>query len=162
MGGTRAPAWGTHQTMNERTKHTDERADGILSPEELTPDEDHCKDLGDGRFVVSASDGPSAGSHGGQTRLPDVDPARAGLATDGSGGPPRAAVSADALANTDERYGVDIAVKTDDGVAHEEIRSNDVREVFTSLLTWYADELDDELDTEETLRILLDASPLEV
>ncbi|MFD1644119.1 DUF7500 family protein [Haloarchaeobius litoreus] len=148
--------------MNERTKHTDERADGILSPEELTPDEDRCKDLGDGRFVVSASDGPSAGSHGGQARLPDVDPARAGLATDGSGGPPRAAVSADALANTDERYGVDIAVKTDDGVAHQEIRSNDVREVFTSLLTWYADELDDELEAEETLRILLDASPLEV
>lgn len=148
--------------MNERTKHTDERADGILSPEELTPDEDRCKDLGDGRFVVSASDGPSAGSHGGQTRLPDVDPALAGLATDGSGGPPGAAASADALADADERYGVDVAVKTDDGVAHETIRSNDVREVFTSLLTWYAAELDDELEAEETLRILLDASPLEV
>lgn len=147
--------------MNERTKHTDERADGILSPEELAPDEDHVTDLGDGRFVVSASDGPSAESHGG-TRLPDVDPALAGLAADGSGGPPRAATSADALADADERYGVDVALKTDDGVAHEQIRSNDVREVFASLLTWYARRLDDELDTEETLRILLDASSLDV
>ncbi|MFC4407345.1 DUF7500 family protein [Haloarchaeobius iranensis] len=147
--------------MNERTKHTDERADGILSPEELTPSEDHCEDLGDGRFVVSASDGPSAEQHGG-TRLPDVDPALAGLAADGSGDPSGAPASADALANANERYGVDIAVKTDDGVAQTEIRSDDVREVFTSLLTWYADELDDEMEAEETLRILLDASPLEV
>lgn len=146
--------------MNERTKHTDERADGILSPEELTPDEDHCKDLGDGRFVVSASDGPSVEQHGG--RLPDVDPALAGLAAEESGGPPGATVSADALADATEQYGVDIAVKTDDGVAREEIRSNDVREVFTSLLTWYANQIDDELDTEETLRILLDASSLDV
>ncbi|WP_435361464.1 DUF7500 family protein [Haloarchaeobius sp. DFWS5] len=152
--------------MNERTKHADSTADGVLSPEDLALDEDHVRSLDEHRQVIAAGDGPSANSHGGTPRMPDIDVATIPDATDTDGdgatattGSPQPAA---ALADHSAPYGVDIAVKTDDAITHETIHSSDIREVFERLLRWYARQLDDELPPEETLAILLDASGLEL
>ncbi|WP_439028357.1 DUF7500 family protein [Haloarchaeobius sp. DT45] len=152
--------------MNERTINADANADGVLSPEDLAPDEDRLKTLDENRFVVSASEDSTANTYGGENRLPDVDPALIpdvgsdtrdrDRPTSGSADP------ADTLANASARYGVDVTVKTDDGIGREQLTSSDIRVVFTKLLRWYARQLDDELPPEETLQILLDASELEV
>ncbi|WP_267641784.1 DUF7500 family protein [Haloarchaeobius amylolyticus] len=152
--------------MNERTTNADANADGVLSPEDLAPDEDRLTVLDENRFVVTANEGTPANTYGGENRLPDVDPAiipdggsdtwDRDRSTSGSTDP------ADTLANASAQYGVDVTVKTDDGIAREQLTSNDIRVVFTKLLRWYAQQLDDELPAEETLQILLDASDLEV
>ncbi|WP_435334696.1 DUF7500 family protein [Haloarchaeobius sp. TZWWS8] len=153
--------------MNERTNDADARSDGILSPEDLALDEDHVTALDENRLVVSARTARSETPHGGDARLsaadstiiPDVDEAADAdgpQATTGSPAP------ADVLGESSARYGVDLTVKTDDGIAHETMTSDDIREVFERMLRWYAGQLDDELEPEETLSLLLDASGLEL
>ncbi len=53
-------------------------------------------------------------------------------------------------------------MKTDGEIAHHRATSNDVREVFVDLLTWYAGQLDDDMSPSEALQVMLAASDLEV
>jgi hypothetical protein len=152
--------------MNERTNHADENAGGALSPEDLELDDDHIMELAENRFLVTASEPSSAAMHGGIDRLPDVDPSlgteRRAATDGGSLATSESSIPTDVLANASARYGVDITVKTDDGIAREQLTSSDIREVFADVLRWYATQIDDELPAEETLGILLDASDLKV
>ncbi|MDG5758805.1 hypothetical protein QA600_05565 [Natronococcus sp. A-GB1] len=122
------------------------RDEGVLTPEELSLETDAVDDLGENRFLVrSEGDDPSSA-----------------VLTDGRGGVERSSAEiGSGLADTPQPHAVDIALKVDGEVARHRASSNDVREVFAELLTWYATQLDDELSPEATLRLMLEHADLE-
>lgn len=125
------------------------RDEGVLTPEELALEHDSVAELGENRFLVR-SEGDGA----------DASPGRA--LPDGRGGTDRANPRVgDALADTPHPHAVDVALKVDGEVARHRASSNDVREVFAELLTWYATQLDEDLSPEETLRLMLEHADLE-
>ena len=68
---------------------------------------------------------------------------------------------ADTLEAAAEPHGIDVTLKTDGELAHLQTTSNDVREVFSEMLTWYADQLDDDCTPAEALQVLLATTNLE-
>lgn len=66
------------------------------------------------------------------------------------------------LAGSAAQYGFVATLKTERGIARHQTTSNDIAETFDELLAWYADQMDDELPPEETLRILFDAIDVDV
>ncbi|AGB38114.1 DUF7500 family protein [Natronococcus occultus] len=118
------------------------RDEGVLTPEELALEHDSVAELGENRFLVR-SEG-------------DASPERA--LPDGRGGHDHATPR---VGDTPEPHAVDIALKVDGEVARYRTSSNDVREVFAELLTWYATQLDADLSPEETLRLMLEHADLE-
>ena len=61
-----------------------------------------------------------------------------------------------------EPHGIDVTLKTDGELAHLNVTSHDVREVFVELLTWYAGQLDDDLTPAQALEVMLATSDLDV
>lgn len=60
------------------------------------------------------------------------------------------------------RHGFLISAKFDDDVRHFEAFSDDIDDVFGTLLSWYADQVDEETPVEDVLGILLAAAALDV
>ena len=147
----------TMDDANERARGSRSGNDsgGVLSADELTLDDDeHVRSLGDGRYLVSTDEvGPSSTPTGGRPRPTRSDGGRP--VTDGSPAP------TEALAQSSAGFGVDVAVKTESGVSRRRVTSNDIREVFTEMLRWYALQLDEETDPAETLAVLRAASELD-
>ena len=137
-----------------RSDGTDpERSGDVLSPDELALDDDeHVRPLGDDRFLVSTGGGAPSSSRGGRTRPTRSDGGQ--VVTDGSPSP------TEALAKSSAGFGVDLTVKTEAGVSRRRVTSNDIREVFTEMLRWYALQLDSNADPAETLAVLRAASVL--
>ncbi|MFC4542657.1 hypothetical protein ACFO5R_12070 [Halosolutus amylolyticus] len=141
--------------------------DGVLTPDELQLDDDRVAELSENRYLVR-SDGPTAADEG--SAAGTAEPADAidagGLTQPGSASAhaqeaPHAR-DVQGLAAATEPHGVDITLKTDGEVAHHRATSNDVREVFVDLLTWYAGQLDDDMSPGDALRVMLAASDIEV
>ncbi|WP_207591442.1 DUF7500 family protein [Halomontanus rarus] len=65
------------------------------------------------------------------------------------------------LESTTDPHGIDITLKTDGELAHLQTTSKDVREVFAEMLTWYADQLDDDLSPAQVLEVMLATTDLE-
>ncbi|NHN41645.1 hypothetical protein G9C85_08370 [Halorubellus sp. JP-L1] len=131
-----------------------EESGEVLSADELALDDDeNVRQLGDDRFLVTTDGTASPPSSGGRPRPTRSDGGR--VVTDGSPSP------TDALAQSSAGFGVDLAVKTEDGVSRRRVTSNDIREVFTEMLRWYALELDSESEPAETLAVLRAASELD-
>ena len=146
----------TNDTTPERTRGSDrssERSGGVLSPDELALDDEHVRQLDDDRYLVSTGGTASSSSSGGQARRARSDGGQ--VVTDGSPSP------TEALAKSSAGFGVDLAVKTEAGVSRRRVTSNDIREVFTEMLRWYALQLDSDADPAETLAVLRAASALE-
>lgn len=145
-----------NDTTPERARgdgSSSERSGGVLSPDELALDDDeHVRQLDDDRYLVSTG-GPASSASGGRARPTRSDGGR--VAIDGSPSP------TEALAKSSAGFGVDLAVKTEAGVSRRRVTSNDVREVFTEMLRWYALQLDSEGDPAETLTLLRAASELD-
>lgn len=121
---------------------TDERPtdseEGVLSPSDLDiADDDRVAEIEDGRYVVATGDVSPDLSAG---REPEPVPAGGG----------------------DTRYGVDIEVSVDGEAARYHTGSDDVVDVFSDLLRWYATRIDDELDSERVLGILVAESELPI
>ena len=144
-----------------------EHDDGILAPDELQLEDDHVDPLGENRYLVRSE---GSGSKRAETSGA-LEAADAPITDDASAGGADTHTEADdhthhahdrTLADAPEPHGVDIALKTDEEIAHHRATSHDVREVFVDLLTWYANQLDDDLSPSEALQIMLAASDLEV
>ncbi|MDL5361091.1 hypothetical protein [Halalkalicoccus sp. NIPERK01] len=115
----------------------DQSDDGVLSPSDLDiADSEHVAEIGEGRYVVSTGDGPPEPIHEEPTR-PAFDPDAA-------------------------RYGLDVEVNVDGRVSSYRTRSNDVVAVFSELASWYAEQVDADLDPARVLRILIAESDLAI
>jgi hypothetical protein len=120
--------------------------DGVLTPEELTPKSDDLAELSEKRFVVRTGESDDATGDD-ALRAPPV----------------QRSDSADArLAADPQPHGIDLSLKLDGRVSSHYATSTDVREVFVELLTWYADQLDDEMTPEGTLWLIFEHSDLVV
>ena len=148
---------------------SDEPDDGVLDPEELTleDDDERVTRLDENRVVVrperSSGDRPhslpSVPDLPATTRESDpADPAAESTADRPITG---AVDPADVLEAVPEPHGVDISLKTDGEVARFSTTSTDVREVFADLLTWYANQLDDDCSPGEALEVMLATTDLE-
>lgn len=135
---------------------TDEEG-SVLSPNELDiAESDHVVELGESRYVVSASDdGPT------EQRLAD-DERRRLLREAREQSSPQSTESASAtevlrrdLAEAETKYGFHVTAKFDRGVEQSKLLSNDVSMVFENLLTWYARQVDPGIPVEDVLGILL-------
>ena len=129
--------------------------DGVLTPEELQPDDDYVDEIGANRYVVRADREPSTDAPAAAADAAGDAPARDTLATGAS-------ASAGTLADAPEPHGVEVSLKTDGRMDSFRTTSHDVREVFVDMLTWYASQLDDDLSPEDALRVMLATSDLEV
>ncbi|MCU4743802.1 DUF7500 family protein [Natronoglomus mannanivorans] len=65
------------------------------------------------------------------------------------------------LESSPDPHGIDVTLKTDGELAHLQTTSRDVREVFAEMLTWYADQLDDDLSPAQVLKVMLATTDLE-
>ncbi|MFP8889791.1 hypothetical protein ACLI4U_08460 [Natrialbaceae archaeon A-CW2] len=152
--------------------------DGVLTPDELQVpvDNETVSQLDENRYVVRAeSDNtPESLEH-----LPMPEPLEAAERTrqelsddasledgpdpleDVDDDPAATAGGAAALAAASEAHGVDITLKTDGELAHFRTDSNDVREVFAEMLTWYAGQFDDDMSPTDALQVLLATTDLE-
>ncbi|WP_254762000.1 DUF7500 family protein [Natrinema marinum] len=148
------------------TSDSIEHDDGVLVPDDLRLEDDRVDELGENRFLVrSEESGPNRTANSAALEAAATPPAGDRPAGDGRGeGDDHARTHrADhALADASEPHGVDITLKTDGELAHHRATSNDVREVFVDLLTWYAGQLDDDMSPSEALQVMLAASDLEV
>ncbi|ELY53218.1 DUF7500 family protein [Natronolimnohabitans innermongolicus] len=149
--------------------------DGVLAPDELQLTDDRVDALGENRYLVrpermDRDDSSESAAAAAASSVIDAD-VDTETATDDASRPTRLesdqdqfdrARATDGLAAAPEPHGVDITLKTDGEIAHHYATSNDVREVFVDLLTWYADQLDDDVSPEEALQVMLAASDLEV
>lgn len=133
----------------------------ILSPEELDiSEDDHVRELEDGRYVVSP-DGPISDP------VPSPPDGReaAGPTRAGPSGPEASAATLDqdavhdwlarSFEDTTSRYGFDVTATFDGRVAQRRMASNDVTTIFESLILWYAQQIETDTPVEEVLGILL-------
>ncbi|WP_336001658.1 DUF7500 family protein [Halorientalis halophila] len=157
----------------------------VLSPEELDiADDEHVRELEDGRYVVSSSEpiadtgSEPAGQIEGGTADDDTTPELDGETESTSApAPPEPEPAADAdpepdpepeltaetvhewlsedLSASDSRYGFDITAAFDGGISQQRMVSNDVVTIFESLVMWYAQQIDRNTPVEEVLGILL-------
>jgi len=128
--------------------------DGVLSPDDLdVEDRDEVQEIGDGRYVVSTSEGQSP-----DPRSTADLPAEA----DDSPTPAETPSAAAALSAVPEKYAAALAVKTDRGVADERFASNNVVDAFEHTLRWYARRIDASEPPEDVLRVLLAESDLDL
>lgn len=139
-----------------------EHDDGILAPDELQLEDDHVDALGENRYLVRSGSDSTRAEMSGALEAADVPPADDASAEGADGETDDHARTHHALADAPEPHGVDITLKTDGEIAHHRATSNDVREVFVDLLTWYASQLDDDMSPSEALQVMLAASDLEV
>ncbi|WP_254808138.1 DUF7500 family protein [Natronosalvus amylolyticus] len=152
--------------------------DSILTPDDLevTPDNETVTQLDENRYVVRSDsstdleklripmpDQFDAVDDDERTRQP---PTESSSNADGpletvDDDPAAAAGGTAELAAASEAHGVDITLKTDGELAHFRTDSNDVREVFAEMLTWYASQLDDDMSPTDALQVLLATTDLE-
>ncbi|WP_254546266.1 DUF7500 family protein [Halomarina pelagica] len=127
--------------IDARTSDGPPGDDGVLASDDLALDDPRARALGDGRFLIRPErDGEPAAP----APVPDSVPTTSRLS----------------LADVPERYAVDVAVKTDRGVADERFRANDVRAIFADLLRWYVERLAPEDDPAEVLDLLLETTDI--
>lgn len=146
----------------------------VLGPEELDIERrENVVEIDEGRFVI-ASDEDSA------RRAATLAEERAerGEATEHAGtergsteNPPDPREldaqtvrdwQVDALASVGSYYGFQLTAKTQQGVNHHQMYSDDVGTVFDGLLLWYAQQLDRETPVEDVLGILLTESNVRI
>jgi hypothetical protein len=154
----------------------------ILSPDELDiADDEHVRQLDEGRYVVSpdgtpspveehqrdveASDSETADAEPSPPRDDHRPRADQPAAPSPGSAPPGGAGDLDARAVHDwlerelggrqSRYSFDVTAKFDENVSQREMASNDVVTIFESLLLWYAQQIDRDTPVEEILGILL-------
>lgn len=122
---------------------------------------DPHEDTGHGRL----SDGPWAGVGGHDPPTLDAREADTGTADrlDAADvGVDLRTVLREHVASSTCRHGFLISAKFDDDVRHFEAFSDDIDDVFGTLLAWYADQVDEETPVEDVLGILLAAAALDV
>jgi hypothetical protein len=115
--------------------------EGILEPADLSLPADRTRELDGHRLVVSV-DGDGTAS---------ARPLRSGADEDRAG----------RLAAVPEQFAVDLAVKTDHGVATHEIRTDDVGEAFGELLRWCAARIAPGEDPREVVEVLVASGALD-
>lgn len=133
--------------------------DGVLSPDELEPDDDRLRHLDERRYVVSTDGETDDDSDRVLTPGQDAD-------ADSDDRPPaNSAPAGDSLAldELDGAYALAIRARTD-GASVEDCRvdTDDVSVAFESLLRWYADQVAEDTPHEEVLAVLLQHTDIEL
>lgn len=154
----------------------------ILSPDELDiTDNEHVRQLDEGRFVVSPNadqpmepsnrqagstpepDPESGPAREPSSREPDPTPARNSPSREPGPAPTDESLSQEAVHDwlrtsfeeNPSRYGFDVTASFEGQVSQRRMASNDVVTVFESLMLWYAQQVDNQTPVEEILGILL-------
>jgi hypothetical protein len=140
------------------TDETD--ADDALDPDELDPDEEHVRPLGDGRLLVStdpdvAPDERDADAGAGTTGTRSTDASRAGPGGTTTG----ARATPDGL---DGAYALVARARTGGETGALRVASDDVTEPFEALVRWYAGRVAPDVPPEEAVAVLLANSGLDV
>jgi hypothetical protein len=133
----------------------DDIPDGVLSPDELEPDDDRLRQLDERRYVVSI-DGET--TDGGARPIPEASTGderedRSPTNTKPTGEDPATGPALDGLEGA---YALAIQARTD-GTAAEDCRidTDDVSVAFEALLRWYAEQVAGDTPHEEALAVLL-------
>jgi hypothetical protein len=152
---------------------TDTDPEGVLTPDELTLDDDRLQELTEDRFVISvdeaaaeqpATDAPEA------PESPNTDdhPTAAEPAAMVDGGTDTSSPDANATAQLPDPATLDgafaVAVAADLDGAHIRVTeaSNDVAATFEALVTRYAEAVAPDVPTDEAVAILLNNADLDV
>lgn len=135
--------------------HDDEK---VLSPDELTLDDEAVTDLGEGRYLVDTADDQSMATDDRHSWPPGSgdDAAPTPTTRTDEGGSP--APDVDRLSDADAAYGIRIAAKTRRGTAAHEVTGDDLGAVFEAALRWYAGRVDPEADPETVVETLVTAA----
>lgn len=137
----------------------DDIPDGVLSPDDLEPDDDRLRRLDERRYVVSTDD--DTGADPSASTVPDVN---GGVDTEDRR--PADAGPADeplTLAELDGAYALAIRARTDGGSVEDcRIDADDVSVTFESLLRWYADQVAEDTPQEKVLAVLLRHTDLQL
>ena len=132
---------------------TDTDPEGVLTPDELTLDNDRLQELADGRFVISVDE-------------PAAEPAAVPTTTDGdtdtSSPDTNTTAQIPAPATLDGAFAVVVAA--DLAGAHFRVpeASNDVGATFEALVTWYAEAVAPDVPTNEAVAVLINNADLGV
>jgi hypothetical protein len=136
----------TDDIVTDDTVTDDADRDPPRSPEELGPDDEHVRTLGDGRLLVDADGSDDAGARdgtpGGIDGTADHDDATGGL---------------DGL---DGAYALVARARTGGETGRVRVASNDVAEAFEALVRWYVGRVAADVAPEEALAVLLANSDL--
>jgi hypothetical protein len=122
---------------------TDERPDGVLSPTDLEPNDEHLRRLGDGRHVVTTDGGGSE---------PQQVPNDSGHGTQ----------PAAELAELEGEHALVAGARAEGEEDAVVADTDDVSEAFETLLRWYTDVVAEEHSPEEALAVLLANTDLDV
>jgi len=145
---------------------TDDRPEGVLTPDELDPDDDRLREIEEGRYVVSVDDEETSASSDGHER--EADPGQRERLTAGDesvskrrSDPASETADYDALESVPEgAYAVSVAAVID-GERHSFAEgSNDVSVTFEALLRWYAETVAPSVPPEEAVAVLLSNTDL--
>jgi hypothetical protein len=143
-------------------------SEGVLTPSDLERVTERVRELDDHRVLVPVdrSDATTDSVADGPWGAPERDRADTDTRTGDVNGDPTTEPEASGLngpsIEAKTAYAVDIAVKTDHGMAANTFRSNDIRTVFEELLRWYAARIDPDVDPGVVLKVLLSASDLDL
>lgn len=127
---------------------TEEAPEGILSPSDLGPDDEHVRQLDDGRHVVVTDETGSRPATDGGTAPVD--------------GPTQSAASEGSLADLDGAYAMQTVARAGTSEGSHSIETSDVSEAFESLLRWYAEQVSDGTPPADVIAVLLSNTDLDV
>lgn len=142
--------------------------EGVLTPSDLERVTERVRELDDDRVLVPVDRGDATTDSVGDGPWGDPERDRAGTDTRAGGRNGDLTTESEACglkgssSEAKTAYAVDIAVKTDHGVAGNTFRSNDIRTVFEELLRWYAARVDPDVDPGVVLKVLLSDSDLDL
>lgn len=131
---------------------TDELPDGVLSPSELEPSDEHVRPLEDDRYLVTSGDGNERSTTADDGSASGPSPPEP---TDTGGRPP-------SLDDVDGAYAVVARAETPAAESTFRAGTNDTSEAFESLLRWYVGLLAGDVSPEEAIAVLLANSGLEL
>ena len=152
---------------------TDTDPEGVLTPDELTPDDDRLQELAEDRFVISvdeaAAEQPTADAPE-APEPPDADdhPTAAKPAamvdgdTDTLSPDANATAQLPAPATLDGAFAVAVAADLDGAHIRVTEASNDVAATFEALVTRYAEAVAPDVPTDEAVAVLLNNADLDV
>jgi hypothetical protein len=119
---------------------------GVLSPQDLEPDEDYSVEIQDGRYVVSSEGKPEVDPDSVEESLEDTQESAGGGGSDGI---------------PDGKYSYRVTLSVENTKLEKSGGHDDVSDGFEDFVTAYVDLVSDDTPSEEVLGVLL-ASSLDV
>ena len=138
---------------------TDDNPTGVLAPDELGPNDEHVRELEDGRRIVHADGGTSS------TQDDTTGQRQSGKPEGGHGGQSAAETAPGSHANLGDLAGAHAlaaGARADDAEDTIVADTDDVSEAFETLVCWYAGLVAEERQPETVLAVLFEHTDLDL